>query len=284
MSKTTYKAFNRLASTYLEAKKKKRRRRKEDTSASSTSSSSSQSTKTGAPPPTPILSEEDELPDFDLIEDIDLPSPPTDESASSFSTAAMPAGTTAQAPSPQKKKTIDPNDPAVLAAMQATKGIESMGTTSSTKDLLRSRDRELEQKLVVNEIVQDVPSFADYNARKGGSSSAGAGGGNNAMGGGMGKKAMKREQRRAAALEAEGKNADEEGEGVGQVLGQALSKLPFVEDKKEKSAIKLLEEGTWACIFLLVGWEIYINTPFFDRAAPMAPVVFQDPMTMTFLL
>ncbi len=135
--------------------------------------------------------------------------------------------------------------------MQATKGIESMGTMSSTKDLLRSRDRELEQKLVVDEIVQDVPSFAEYNKRKGnaGGAGAGAGAGGAASGigigsdtemGGMGKKAMKREQRRAAALEAEGKVAvDEEGGGIGQAVGKALSFLPFVENKEDKSAIKV---------------------------------------------
>ena len=37
---------------------------------------------------------------------------------------------------------------------------------------------------------------------------------------------------------------------------------------------KLLEAGTWLGIFLLVAWEFYINSPLFDRAAPMAPVVY----------
>merc|ERR1712218_257288 len=99
-----------------------------------------------------------------------------------------------------------------------------------------------------------------------------------------GKKAMKREQRRAAALEAEGSNLQEEENAVSQLL----SRLPFVNndegEKEEKSLIKLLEEGTWACIFILGAWEIYINSPFFSRAAPMAPVVFRDPVTTTFLL
>merc|ERR1712012_403400 len=103
----------------------------------------------------------------------------------------------------------------------------------------------------------------------------------------MGKKAMKREQRTAAAMEAKAGNADEEGR-IAQLFEKVKSFVSPLstgtENKEEKSMIKLLEEGTWACIYVLVGWEIFINTPFFNRAAPMAPVVFQDPMTMTFLI
>jgi hypothetical protein len=40
------------------------------------------------------------------------------------------------------------------------------------------------------------------------------------------------------------------------------------------SAVKVLEAGAWTGIYLLVAWEIYINSPFFDRAGPMAPVVY----------
>ena len=31
----------------------------------------------------------------------------------------------------------------------------------------------------------------------------------------------------------------------------------------------------WIGIVLLIVWEAYINSPFFERAAPMAPVVFE---------
>lgn len=243
--------------------KKKRRRRKESSS---------------PPPPTPQVNEDDELPDFDLVEDIDLQS--STNTPKSTMTSSSTSGISAS-PAPVKKKAFDVNDPDVIAAMKAPKGSDSVGSPTSTKDLLRKRNRELEQKLVADEIVEDVPSFADYNAKKGNRS-----GGNNTIdtGSGMGKKAMKREQRRAAALEAEGNNLQEEE----NVVSQLLSKLPFVNndegEKEEKSAVKLLEEGTWACIYILVAWEFYINTPLFNRAAPMAPVVFQDPVTTTFLL
>lgn len=93
----------------------------------------------------------------------------------------------------------------------------------------------------------------------------------------IGKKAARRVARRAAAIEAEPEAPEE----------SFLDKLPFFnkdEEKEEKSPLKLLEEGTWACIYILVAWEIFINSPLFDRQGPMAPVVFTDPMTMTFLI
>lgn len=31
----------------------------------------------------------------------------------------------------------------------------------------------------------------------------------------------------------------------------------------------------WLGIYLLIGWEVYINSPLFDRAAPLAPLVFE---------
>lgn len=38
---------------------------------------------------------------------------------------------------------------------------------------------------------------------------------------------------------------------------------------------QLLEQGAWLGIYSLVGWEVYINTPLFDRAGPMAPIVYE---------
>ncbi|GFH58463.1 hypothetical protein CTEN210_14939 [Chaetoceros tenuissimus] len=222
-----------ITSTSLFAQKKRRRRK--DASPSSTN--------------TPISQEEDELPDFDLVEDIDLQENTQPKSTSS-------PGTTSTG------KSINVNDPSVMEAMRSTKGMESISGGASTKDLLRSRNRDLEEKLVVNEIKEDLPSLADYRQSKGSD---------------VGKKAARREARIAAALEAKGNEAVEEE--------SFLSKLPFVgkSDGEEKSPIKLLEEGTWACIYILVAWEIYINSPLFERQGSMPPVVFTDPMTMTFL-
>jgi hypothetical protein len=166
--------------------------------------------------------ETDELPDFDLVEDIDLK-----EQAEAKAPLTKSSGST---PSPSgvgvtpSSTDIDLNDPQVLAAMRATTMPKGM-TVASTKDLIRSRNRDLEKKLVVNAIVEDVPSLADYTQERKDSS-------------GVGKKASRRESRRAAAIEAE-PDAPEES-----VLDSFLEKLPFFnkdkdEEKEEKTPIKV---------------------------------------------
>ena len=212
-----------ISSTALSAQKKKRRRRK-DSSPSSTTQNDSESTRNTSE--NEINSElDDELPDFDLFEDeID---DTTSQSSTTTSSLSSSISTT-------KIQDIDPNDPAILAAMKATKGSESFIGSSggNTKDLLRNRNRELEQKLVVDEVTQEVPSLAEYNAKKGGRNGS-------TSGPKMGKKALRREQAIAAAQEAERQKMEEEN-GI-------FSKLPFIggsnsdstEEKEEKSAIKV---------------------------------------------
>jgi hypothetical protein len=84
---------------------------------------------------------------------------------------------------------------------------------------------------------------------------------------------------RKAALQqaAAASSSSDQGEGITEVLKGVASKLPILEvtnDNGEVTPQKLLEAGTWLGIFLLVAWEFYINSPLFDRAAPMAPVVY----------
>lgn len=74
---------------------------------------------------------------------------------------------------------------------------------------------------------------------------------------GMGKKAARNAERKAAAVQRE---AEIEAE-----------KSPF----EDLNILKLLENGAWVGIGLLVVWEFYINSPFFDRAAPLIPAVFE---------
>jgi uncharacterized membrane protein len=50
--------------------------------------------------------------------------------------------------------------------------------------------------------------------------------------------------------------------------------VPFLKSDRENSALKLVENFTWLSIFALVAWEIYINSPFFQRAAPLSPIVY----------
>jgi hypothetical protein len=73
---------------------------------------------------------------------------------------------------------------------------------------------------------------------------------------GMGKKAAKRAERKAAAMQRV-----DETEGSGFSL-------------EGLNVLKLLENGAWVGIGLLVVWEIYINSPLFERAAPLIPAVF----------
>ncbi len=204
--KATTFTSSRAEPTFLYSQKK-RRRRKQNPSSPSTSDSVT------SPVVNPTDDETDELPDFDLVEDVDL-----EEQAEAQARAAASAGSPGVAPS---STNINVNDPEVMAAMRATTGSQAM-SGASTKDLIRSRNRDLEQRLVVNDIVEDVPSLADYTSSKG--SSAGAGG--------IGKKAARREARRTAAIEA---LPDEPEESF-------FDKLPFFkknEEKEEKSPIKV---------------------------------------------
>jgi hypothetical protein len=83
----------------------------------------------------------------------------------------------------------------------------------------------------------------------------------------------KRERQAARRLELQNtKSASPEEEGVWTMIA---SKLPLIRDEKGNiSPIKILENATWVCIWVLVLWEVYLNSPFFERAAPMAPVVY----------
>jgi hypothetical protein len=85
----------------------------------------------------------------------------------------------------------------------------------------------------------------------------------------VGKKKARQEARRLAAI------AEEEQEGsIVDSVSDALSSLPFLKSDRESSELKLVENATWLGIFLLVAWELYINSPFFERAAPIAPIVY----------
>jgi hypothetical protein len=147
-----------------------------------------------------------------------------------------------------------------------------MGTTkrrnSSLKDLLT--DRGLEKKLQFEETAESaaMPDFADL-ARASAADAADmdADDADPSLSGG--KKRARQEARRAAAQAAE---PFVEGPNILQPL---LDKLPKIRDEKgEVSALKVLEAGAWTGIYLLIGWEVFINSPFFERAAPMAPVVY----------
>mmetsp|Transcript_4225 Transcript_4225/g.5877 ORF Transcript_4225/g.5877 Transcript_4225/m.5877 type:complete len:319 (-) Transcript_4225:168-1124(-) len=198
----------------------------------------------------------DELPEFDLDDESFDRIIDSSSTSSTFSSSIGPTLT-----KERSNPTIDSEDPFVIEAMKAT-NLDSSMSAKSTRDLLRSRDRELEKKFVLNEISQDVPSLGEYTS---GTETQNDG----TSGKKRGKKAARAAARREAAILAETEAKTEKSTFL-----KLTSNLPFVTDEEDKSPIKLLEEGTWACIFILVAWEIYLNSPLFDRAAPMAPVVY----------
>jgi hypothetical protein len=190
-----YKIQSKLSAIPLYAEKKRRRRKDKPGGGSDNMNE-------------PSSSDEDELPDFDLVEDVDVVE--TKRSSVQGSVTSPSVINSGSLP----RKTFDVNDPQIMEAMRATKGTGPV-SVSSTRDLLRSRDRELEQKLVVNDVVQEVPSLAEYTRAKGDGSK-------------IGKKAAKREARIAAALEAKG-----EGDSGEKSL---FDLIPFLKSNGEKKS------------------------------------------------
>lgn len=244
--------------TFLMMAERKRRKRKDGVSYSPPNSSS---------PSSSFVSSDvnnQDLPEFDLIEEEGDSATATLEGNESRSTSLS-------------KNSFNVNDPQVQDAMMAsTTNVNNNKMLdqglSSTKDLLRSRNRELEQKLVVNDITENVPSLAEYTKNK----SKGAGirtATSTATSSTIGKKAARREERISAALEAKKLQDGTDNQG-----GFFLNAFSFGKDKdgNPKTPIKLLEEGTWACIWILIAWEVFINSPFFERQGSMPPIVFQE--------
>ena len=168
---------------------------------------------------------------------------------------------------------VDMSNPKVMEAMKGSMpGVSSAG---STEDLLRNRALEKSFKFDDTNVKEDLPSLGQLSGKKGrggvdGSTSSNtepSSSGSFVVEQKVGSKRARAEARRAAAIEAE-RAAEEEK--------SFLQKVPqFLDEKGEVSAIKILESGTWVGIGILVLWEVYINSPLFERAAPMAPVVYE---------
>eukprot|EP00536_Pseudo-nitzschia_multiseries_P016282 jgi/Psemu1/328187/estExt_fgenesh1_pg.C_10640001 len=126
-------------------------------------------------------------------------------------------------------------------------------------------DRALESKLEFDdeEVDPNIPDFIDLAKA---SSTTPIGDGSSVVGE-IGKKKQRRAERVANAIAA--KEAEESEKSFLYNIPQILN------EKGEVSAIKILEQGAWTGIFLLIGWEVYINSPLFERAAPMAPIVYE---------
>lgn len=75
-------------------------------------------------------------------------------------------------------------------------------------------------------------------------------------------------------------NSEEENSGnirVDRILLKELRKVttePKKGDFFEYGIGGLVKKSVYACIAFAVLWEIYINSPFFERALPPAPIIF----------
>jgi len=130
--------------------------------------------------------------------------------------------------------------------MDFDKMIEQDGNTEETLELpdfdeVISRRKQREASVAMKEgRVEDVAMLIDSSS--------------------MGKKAARNAERKALALQRE---AEIEAE-----------KSPFEDTLKDLNMVKVLENGAWVGIGLLVVWEVYINSPLFERVAPVIPVVY----------
>ena len=196
-----------------------------------------------------------ELPDFDLQDD-------------GMSTTNQRSGaTTASSSSPASPMAADPLLGPISSNMMATPS-SSNRSPSSVNDLLR--DRSLEQKLERlydeggKEDEEALPDLLSLQKKQSSPPETSA-------------SSLSKRERQILARQQQ----DEEQQKLLQNaqkeedFGALFSKLPFITNEQGKvTPIKILETATWACIIALILWELYINSPFFTRAAPIIPVVY----------
>lgn len=221
---------NRSHWVALHAKQQRRRRRRQDFPDNDNDASASTNTNG------------DDLPDFDLIEDVS----DATQSSSSLSRNA---------------DTNNPSGSQPTSEMNyVTSNMMKRNTNTSTRsvsDLLK--DRSLESKFVFEgESTVDLPDLSKRTAPTATTVT------NPDNINKLPKRERDEARRQAARARDEAKANSAE-----------IRTIPFLTDETGKiTGFKVLETGTWLGIFLLVAWEIYLNSPFFDRAAPMAPIVY----------
>mmetsp|Transcript_3174 Transcript_3174/g.8589 ORF Transcript_3174/g.8589 Transcript_3174/m.8589 type:complete len:284 (+) Transcript_3174:95-946(+) len=225
-----------IHSVSLSAKKRRRRRKNKDQS--SPSNGQQLESLESSPIPQPGSGVADELPDFDLD---------GGEAAAAVEKEI------------QKRKPINPSE--------ITSNMMGSGATSSRSlDELIS-DRSLESKFEFEEKGDaSIPDFVDL--AKASSTVPTFNPDTNLSTAGVGKKKQRQAERIARAVAA--KEAEEPEESF---MSRFFPQL--LDEEGKVSGVKLLENGAWAGIYLLIAWEAYINSPFFERAAPLAPVVFE---------
>lgn len=252
---------DRRTSVALEASKKRRRRRLDSNEVSNNSVEADDED---------IDSDvamgidmDDDLPDFDLGDKEQLPELLNVATEKKNEEAMIIEEFSETVGAEIEEVVLEDSDPLVKEAMKASKNSISY---SSPKELLRSRDRNLESTFEFEEVKAPLPRPGQETSKSTSSKIVPVGGG---------KKRARAEARRAAAMEAaELEAANDAGPNM---VNEVMGKLPFypkAEEGEEVTAIKLLEQGTWACIYILCAWELFINSPLFDRVSPVIPVVY----------
>jgi hypothetical protein len=208
-----------------------------------------------------------ELPDFDIL----------DDSVSSTSTASTNTKSI-ESSAINPKPTVDPLVGTITPNMMASAPATNRGITDTVISVSELRDRSLEKKLeslldgdsaLTEQVKEELPDLLTLQKER--------------------KKvtteqillsapSLSKKERQALArqqqdMEQQSKRAvantqEKEDDNL-------FSKLPFITNESGKiEPLKLLEAATWTCIIALVLWEIYINSPFFTRAAPIIPIVY----------
>ncbi|KAL7438148.1 hypothetical protein ACHAXH_008405 [Discostella pseudostelligera] len=249
------------------------------------------STTSTSPDSIPTSSSDDELPDFDDEEDeewedsrkmieptakVNKSSPMASSSTSSTSKTITPikrgSGLNSNLAEQVGGNVEGLDEDVILEAMRGKAGGDSWLPPRSIQDTIS--DRSLEKFMDFDTMIErdggggdgagrvDLPDFDEVISRRKQREAIQEGRVQDAAmlidTEGMGKKAAKAAQRRAAAVQREAELEEQ--------------KSPF----EDLNIFKLLENGAWVGIGLLVLWEFYINSPFFDRAAPLIPVVYDD--------
>lgn len=213
------------------------------------------------------ITDSDELPDFDMTDDsvekVAKPNTNVLDQDEIMSTSMS---------SSAESLMISENDPIVKQAMQADASSQNF---ASAKDLLRSRDRNVEATFEFDQVAQSLPKLGRDTVGSSSSSSSSS----NQPAQTVGKKRARAEARKAAAMEAaEVESINQKNILTDNPVTDVMSKLPFFPkndvDPDQNDILKFVEQGTWTCIYILVAWEVYINSPFFDRASPLNPVVY----------
>jgi hypothetical protein len=215
-----------LSATQLYAKKRRRRRQETDSPTATTRSEETDVFDSTSPEDSNSVT--DDLPDFDLTDDPDVPA--AAESTSSSSTKSQSPSTSTGSPS-YSAANLEEITPAMM-------GSGSNGPARSVEELIS--DRALEQRFQFDEedVDDDIPDFIQLAAQSSSSSSSSSSDPSAMVGGAstMGKKKQRQAERRANAIRAREESEEEANSG--------LLNIPFFSPEKDQvSGLKILENG-----------------------------------------